>query len=125
FLLQQYSILSCSWESQPIGCVRITCACHHSKPCHINGLFLPFNSLPGSPTAENHITHGKKHHFILNQENVLPPIHPPLIINLNNEEDEQNDDEEENCIPSWVPKTAADIEEERAIKEIQYKSGKY
>ncbi|KAM9264053.1 LOW QUALITY PROTEIN: uncharacterized protein C12orf50 homolog [Cariama cristata] len=126
FLLQQYSIISCSWESQPIGCVRITCACHHSKPCHINGLFLPLS--PGrqlEPGTEEESRAGDQDKFILNQENVLPPIHPPLIINLNNEEDEQNDDEEENCIPSWVPKTAADIEEERAIKEIQYKSGEY
>ncbi|XP_061872439.1 uncharacterized protein C12orf50 homolog [Colius striatus] len=51
------------------------------------------------------------------------PIHPPVIINLNDEDDEEDD--EENYISEWVPKTAADIEEERAIKEICYKSGEY
>lgn len=33
-----------------------------------------------------------------NQETLLFPIHPPLIINLNDEEDDEEDDEEEeNC----------------------------
>lgn len=37
-----------------------------------------------------------------NQDNVLVPIHPPLIINLDDEEDdeeedEEDDDEEDNC----------------------------
>lgn len=36
-----------------------------------------------------------------NQENILLPIHPPLIINLNKEEDQEEDEEdheeEENC----------------------------
>ncbi|XP_074996718.1 uncharacterized protein C12orf50 homolog [Calonectris borealis] len=60
-----------------------------------------------------------------NQEHILLPIHPPLIINLNDEEDEEDDEEEENYVSDWVPKTAEDIEEERAIKEICYKSGEY
>ncbi|XP_074681941.1 uncharacterized protein C12orf50 homolog [Strix aluco] len=61
-----------------------------------------------------------------NPQNILLPIHPPLIIHLKDEEDDEDDDqEEENYVPNWVPKTAADIEEERAIKEICYKSGEY
>ena len=31
-----------------------------------------------------------------NQENIVLPIHPPLIINLNDDEDD-DDEEEENC----------------------------
>ncbi|KAM9028328.1 uncharacterized protein C12orf50 homolog [Ara ararauna] len=61
-------------------------------------------------------------------ENIVLPIHPPLIINLNNEADDEEDDEEENeekYVSDWVPKTAEDIEEERAIKEICYKSGEF
>ncbi|KAL2309638.1 hypothetical protein Nmel_005854 [Mimus melanotis] len=61
-----------------------------------------------------------------NQENVLVPIHPPLIINLSDEEDdEEDDDEEDNYVSNWMPKTVIDIEEERAIRDICYKSGKY
>ncbi|KFW88720.1 Uncharacterized protein C12orf50, partial [Manacus vitellinus] len=61
-----------------------------------------------------------------NQENILLPIHPPLIINLSDEEDDEEDDgEEENCVSNLRPKTTADIEEERAIRDICYKSGKY
>ncbi|KAM6353407.1 uncharacterized protein C12orf50 homolog [Alca torda] len=70
---QKYSNVSCFWERQTLGCLRINCAFHHSKPRYINGLFLP-------PS---------------------------------------------NSVSNWVPKTAADIEEERAIKEMCYKSGEY
>ncbi|XP_068792766.1 uncharacterized protein C12orf50 homolog [Struthio camelus] len=60
-----------------------------------------------------------------NQENILRPIHPPLIININHQEDEEEDEEEENYVSCLLAKTAADIEEERAIKEMCYKSGEY
>ncbi|RLW06291.1 hypothetical protein DV515_00004566, partial [Chloebia gouldiae] len=65
-----------------------------------------------------------------NQDNVLVPIHPPLIINLGDEEDdeeedEEDDDEEDNYVSNWMSKTVIDIEEERAIRDICYKSGKY
>ncbi|KAK2513220.1 hypothetical protein Q9966_016217 [Columba livia] len=61
-----------------------------------------------------------------NQENISLPVHAPLIIRLNNAEDEQDDEEDddkENYVSNWVPKTAAEIEEERTIKEICYKTG--
>ncbi|KAF2974757.1 hypothetical protein EK904_001625 [Melospiza melodia maxima] len=63
-----------------------------------------------------------------NQDNVLVPIHPPLIINLSDEEDdeeddEDDDDEDDNYVSTWMPKTVIDIEEERAIRDICYKSG--
>ncbi|XP_074023655.1 uncharacterized protein C12orf50 homolog [Numenius arquata] len=125
FLLQQkYRSISCFWETQPSGCVRISCAFHHTKPRTINGLFLPpSNNAPLQQGVQEEIlqpTHCQE--SLRNQENVLRPIHPPLIINLDDEED---DEEEENYVSTWVPKSAADVEEERAIKEICYKSGEY
>ncbi|XP_075616701.1 uncharacterized protein C12orf50 homolog [Balearica regulorum gibbericeps] len=129
FLLQQkYSNISCFWETRPSGCLRITCAFHHSKPRFINGLFLPpTNTAPlqqGVQEGIPHPAHGQE--SLRNRKNILLPIHPPLVINLNDEDnDEDDDEEEENSVPDWVPETAADMEEERAIKEICYKSGEY
>nr|XP_027307503.2 uncharacterized protein C12orf50 homolog isoform X1 [Anas platyrhynchos] len=64
-----------------------------------------------------------------NQENILRPIHPPLIININHQEDEEEDEEDiedkENNDFNLLAKTASDLEEERAIKEMCYKSGEY
>ncbi|XP_074996690.1 uncharacterized protein C12orf50 homolog [Calonectris borealis] len=128
FLLQQkYSNNSCFWETQTSGCVRINCAFHHSKPRNINGLFLPpSNNAPLQQGVQEGILHpAHRQEPLRNQEHILLPIHPPLIINLNDEEDEEDDEEEENYVSDWVPKTAEDIEEERAIKEICYKSGEY
>ncbi|KFQ96054.1 Uncharacterized protein C12orf50, partial [Nipponia nippon] len=130
FLLQQkYSNIRCYWETQPIGCMRISCAFHHSKPRHINGLFLPpSNNAPLQQGVQEGILHpAHRQEPLRTQETVLRPIHPPLIINLNDEEDEEDDTEqdEETHVSNWVPKTAADVEEERAIKDICYKSGKY
>ncbi|XP_062838864.1 uncharacterized protein C12orf50 homolog isoform X3 [Anolis carolinensis] len=70
---QKYNKISCFWETQPLGCVRISCVFHHKKPRNINGLFLP----PSSDAS-----------YLLS-------------------------------------KTPEDIEEERAIKEMCYKSGEY
>ncbi|KAK4831909.1 hypothetical protein QYF61_020056 [Mycteria americana] len=129
FLLQQkYRNISCFWETQPSGCLRITCAFHHSKARNINGLFLPpSNNAPLQQGVQEGILQpARRQESLRKQENILLPIHPPLIINLNDEEDDEEDDEEEeNYVSDWVPKTAAEIEEERAIKEICYKSGKY
>ncbi|XP_071655188.1 uncharacterized protein C12orf50 homolog [Patagioenas fasciata] len=63
-----------------------------------------------------------------NQQNIFLPVHAPLIISLNNaedEEDDEGDDDKENYVSDWVPKTAAEMEEERTIKEICYKTGEY
>ncbi|PKK21773.1 hypothetical protein A306_00012273, partial [Columba livia] len=73
-------------------------------------------------------THPAHHQESLrNQDNIFLPVHAPLIISLNNdEEDDEEDNEElENYVSNWVPKTAAEIEEERTIKEICYKTGEY
>ncbi|XP_025905520.1 uncharacterized protein C12orf50 homolog [Nothoprocta perdicaria] len=123
---QKYNI-SCFWETQPLGCVRISCVFHHSKPRNINGLFLPPSS---NITLQQYAQEGTLHpacdqESLKNQENILRPIHPPLIINVNHQEDEDEDEEEENYISYLLAKTAADIEEERAIKEMCYKSGEY
>eukprot|EP00076_Gallus_gallus_P044842 XP_025010380.1 uncharacterized protein C12orf50 homolog isoform X3 [Gallus gallus] len=64
------------------------------------------------------------------QETFLRPIHPPVIVDLSQEEDDKEEDEEEdednkNNISDLLEKTAEDIEEERAIKEMCYKSGEY
>ncbi|XP_054668980.1 uncharacterized protein C12orf50 homolog [Grus americana] len=125
---QKYSNISCFWEKQPSGCLRISCAFHHSKPRSINGLFLPpSNNAPlqqGVQEGILHPAHGQE--SLRNQKNILRPIHPPLTIHLNDEDDDEDDDEEEeNGAPDWVPQTAADLEEERAIKEICYQSGEY
>ncbi|XP_075366725.1 uncharacterized protein C12orf50 homolog [Mycteria americana] len=129
FLLQQkYRNISCFWETQPSGCLRITCAFRHSKARNINGLFLPpSNNAPLQQGIQEGILQpAHRQESLRKQENILLPIHPPLIINLNDEEDDEEDDEEEeNYVSDWVPKTAAEIEEERAIKEICYKSGEY
>nr|XP_021151290.1 uncharacterized protein C12orf50 homolog isoform X4 [Columba livia] len=125
---QQYSHISCFWEKQPSGCVRISCAFRHSKPRNINGLFLPpSNNVPLQEGGQER-THPAHHQESLrNQDNIFLPVHAPLIISLNNdEEDDEEDNEElENYVSNWVPKTAAEIEEERTIKEICYKTGEY
>ncbi|XP_064898227.1 uncharacterized protein C12orf50 homolog isoform X1 [Columba livia] len=129
FLLQQkYSHVACFWEKQPSGCVRINCAFHHSKPRNINGLFLPpSNNVPLLQGSQERTVHPAHHQESLrNQENIFLPVHAPLIISLKKEEEDEEDDEEiENYVSNWVPKTAAEIEEERAIKEICYKTGEY
>ncbi|XP_009069074.1 PREDICTED: uncharacterized protein C12orf50 homolog, partial [Acanthisitta chloris] len=63
-----------------------------------------------------------------NQENIpllicLPRI-SNIIVQVDDEEDDE-EDEEMDYVSTWVPKTAADIEEARAIKEICYISGQY
>ncbi|XP_063251062.1 uncharacterized protein C12orf50 homolog [Prinia subflava] len=129
---QNYSKFSCFWETEPVGCRRISCDFFHRKPRNINGLYLPpSNNVPLKQDVQGGILHPAHHQDSLrNQENVLVPIHPPLIINLSDEEDdeeedEEEDDEEDNYVSNWMPKTVLDIEEERAIRDICYKSGEY
>ncbi|XP_059672668.1 uncharacterized protein C12orf50 homolog [Gavia stellata] len=145
---QKYRNISCFWETQPSGCARINCAFHHSKPRNINGLFLPpSNNVPLQEGVQEGILHPTlRRESLRKRENILPPIHPPLIINVNSEEDEEDDEEEMDTkdpskflkiwgqnykftslgdVSNRVPKTAEDIQEERAIKEICYTSGEY
>ncbi|XP_032543409.1 uncharacterized protein C12orf50 homolog isoform X5 [Chiroxiphia lanceolata] len=125
---QNYSKFSCFWETEPVGCRRISCDFFHRKPRNINGLYLPpSNNVPLKQDVQGGILHPVlRQDSLRNQENILLPIHPPLIINLGDEEDDEEDDgEEENCVSNLRPKTTADIEEERAIRDICYKSGEY
>ncbi|XP_009462257.1 PREDICTED: uncharacterized protein C12orf50-like [Nipponia nippon] len=94
---QKYSNIRCYWETQPIGCMRISCAFHHSKPRHINGLFLPpSNNAPLQQGVQEGILHpAHRQEPLRTQETILRPIHPPLIINLNDEEDEEDDTEQD------------------------------
>uniref|UniRef100_A0A8C3S961 Zinc-finger CCCH domain-containing protein n=1 Tax=Chelydra serpentina TaxID=8475 RepID=A0A8C3S961_CHESE len=123
---QKYNRISCFWETQPLGCVRISCVFHHSKPRNINGLFLPPSS---NATLQKEVQEGTLHPAhsqepLKAQESTLRPIHPPLIINISLEEEEE-EEEEENYASYLLTKTPADIEEEKAIKEMCYKSGEY
>ncbi|XP_064511588.1 uncharacterized protein C12orf50 homolog isoform X4 [Pseudopipra pipra] len=125
---QNYSKFSCFWETEPVGCRRISCDFFHRKPRNINGLYLPpSNNVPLKQDVQGGILHPVlRQDSLRNQENILLPIHPPLIINLGDEEDDEEDDgEEENSVSNLRPKTTADIEEERAIRDICYKSGEY
>ncbi|XP_071893020.1 uncharacterized protein C12orf50 homolog isoform X5 [Anas platyrhynchos] len=128
---QKYSNISCFWETQPLGCVRISCVFHHSKPRNINGLFLPpsNNVALQEEVQEGILNPACGQESFRNQENILRPIHPPLIININHQEDEEEDEEDiedkENNDFNLLAKTASDLEEERAIKEMCYKSGEY
>ncbi|XP_067415948.1 uncharacterized protein C12orf50 homolog [Emydura macquarii macquarii] len=123
---QKYNRISCFWETQPLGCVRISCVFHHSKPRNINGLFLPpsSNATLQKEVQEGTLNPAQNQESLKGQENILRPIHPPLIINLCLEEEEE-EEEEENNASYLLTKTPADIEEEKAIQEMCYKSGEY
>uniref|UniRef100_A0A670YEA2 Chromosome 12 open reading frame 50 n=1 Tax=Pseudonaja textilis TaxID=8673 RepID=A0A670YEA2_PSETE len=119
-------IISCFWETQPLGCVRISCVFHHRKPRNINGLFLPPSN---DSTLQGEVQEGILHaaqnqDSTKGQENTLRPIHPPLIITINLEEEEE-EEQEEKYASYLLSKTPEDIEEEKAIKEMCYKSGEY
>ncbi|XP_030325511.1 uncharacterized protein C12orf50 homolog [Calypte anna] len=130
---QKSSNVFCFWETKPSGCLRIACAFHHSKPRYINGLFLPpNNNSPLQQGVQEMTLHPAYCQDSPRNSNNLLPIHPPVIINLNDtddeeddEEEDEEDDEEEDYVSNCVPKTAADIEEERALKEICSISGEY
>ncbi|KQK74035.1 hypothetical protein AAES_162583 [Amazona aestiva] len=87
-----------------------------------NGLNFHFHSPYAQGDQEEILPPAQGQSSLTSPENIVIPIHPPLIINLNNEEDDEEEDNEENYVSDWAPKTAEDIKEERAIKEICYKS---
>ncbi|XP_074127031.1 uncharacterized protein C12orf50 homolog isoform X7 [Sminthopsis crassicaudata] len=129
--IKQNCSISCFWETQPLGCVKISCVFYHSKPRNINGLFLPpsSNVTLQKETQEGILPPAQSQEPLKPQENISRPIHPPLVITINfeeeeDEEDEDEDDKENNASSLWT-KTPEEIEEERAIKEMCYKSGEY
>ncbi|XP_064232745.1 uncharacterized protein C12orf50 homolog [Aotus nancymaae] len=119
----QPNCIPCFWETQPFGCLRISCMFYHSKPRNINGLFLSPSSnmtlqkesLEGIPLQ----TQNQKP--LTPQENISRPIHGPLVIKTNFEEEEEI--EEQNDASSLWTRTPEEIEEIRAIEEICRKSG--
>ncbi|XP_054435816.1 uncharacterized protein C12orf50 homolog isoform X1 [Pteronotus mesoamericanus] len=124
--MQQNCSISCFWETQPLGCVKISCIFYHSKPRNINGLFLPPSSnitlqkeiQEGTPP----LTHSQEP--LKPQENISRPIHHPLVLKTDFEEEEEEGDEQNDASSVWT-KTPEEIEEKRAIKEMCYKSGEY
>ncbi|KAM8801518.1 uncharacterized protein C12orf50 homolog isoform 3-T3 [Rhynchonycteris naso] len=123
--MQQNCSISCFWETQPLGCVKISCIFYHSKPRNINGLFLPPSS---SITLQKETQEGtppltQSQEPLKPQENISRPIHHPLVLKTDFEEEEEEGDQL-NASSLWT-KTPEEIEEKRAIKEMCYKSGEY
>ncbi|XP_029810626.1 uncharacterized protein C12orf50 homolog isoform X2 [Suricata suricatta] len=124
--MQQNCSISCFWETQPLGCVKISCIFYHSKPRNINGLFLPpsSNITPQKETQEGIQPPTQSQEPLKPQENVSRPIHHPLVLKTNFEEEEEERDAQNDASSLWT-KTPEEIEEKRAIKEMCYKSGEY
>ncbi|XP_045866500.1 uncharacterized protein C12orf50 homolog isoform X2 [Meles meles] len=124
--MQQNCSISCFWETQPLGCVKISCIFYHSKPRNINGLFLPPSSsiTPQKETQEGIPPPTQSQEPLKPQENISRPIHHPLVLKTNFEEEEEEGDEQNDASSLWT-KTPEEIEEKRAIKEMCYKSGEY
>ncbi|XP_026355405.2 uncharacterized protein C12orf50 homolog isoform X2 [Ursus arctos] len=124
--MQQNCSISCFWETQPLGCVKISCIFYHSKPRNINGLFLPpsSNITPQKETQEGIPPPTQSQEPLKPQENISRPIHHPLVLKTNFEEEEEERDEQNDASSLWT-KTPEEIEEKRSIKEMCYKSGEY
>ncbi|XP_059969824.1 uncharacterized protein C12orf50 homolog [Mesoplodon densirostris] len=124
--MQKNCSISCFWETQPFGCVKISCTFYHSKPRNINGLFLPASSniTPQKETQEGIPPPTQSQEPLKPRENISRPIHQPLVLKTNFEEEEEEEDEP-NDASSLRTKIPEEIEEKRAIKEMCYKSGEY
>ncbi|XP_054974589.1 uncharacterized protein C12orf50 homolog isoform X2 [Sorex araneus] len=124
--MQQNCSISCFWETQPLGCVKISCIFYHSKPRNINGLFLPpsNNITLQKETQEGIPPLTQSQEPLKTQENISRPIHHPLVLKTNFEEEEEGEDGQNDASSLWT-KTPEEIEEKRAIKEMCYKSGEY
>nr|XP_002711422.2 uncharacterized protein C12orf50 homolog isoform X3 [Oryctolagus cuniculus] len=124
--MQQNCSISCFWETQPLGCVKISCIFYHSKPRNINGLFLPpsSNVTLQKESQEGIPTLTQSQEPLKPQENISRPIHHPLVLKTNFEEEEEEGEEQNDASCLWT-KTAEEIEEKRAIKEMCNKSGEY
>ncbi|XP_059101206.1 uncharacterized protein C12orf50 homolog isoform X1 [Peromyscus eremicus] len=124
--MQQNCSISCFWETQPLGCVKISCIFYHSKPRNINGLFLPpsSNTTLQKESQEGNPPPSQSQEPLKPMENVSRPIHNPLVLKTNFEEEEEEEEEQNDASSLWT-KTPEEIEEKRAIKEMCYKSGEY
>nr|KAF6493861.1 hypothetical protein HJG63_001678 [Rousettus aegyptiacus] len=94
--MQQNCSISCFWETQPLGCVKISCIFYHSKPRNINGLFLPpsSNITLQKETQEGTPPLTQSQEPLKPQENISRPIHHPLVLKTNFEEEEEEGDEQ-------------------------------
>ncbi|XP_054552131.1 uncharacterized protein C12orf50 homolog isoform X6 [Talpa occidentalis] len=124
--MQQNCSISCFWETQPLGCVKISCIFYHSKPRNINGLFLPpsSNITVQKETQEGIPSPTQSQEPLKPQENISRPIHHPLVLKTKFEDEEEEGEEQNDASGLWT-KTPEEIEEKRAIKEMCYKSGGY
>uniref|UniRef100_A0ABK0LXY8 Similar to human chromosome 12 open reading frame 50 n=1 Tax=Rattus norvegicus TaxID=10116 RepID=A0ABK0LXY8_RAT len=124
--MQQNCSISCFWETQPLGCVKISCIFYHSKPRNINGLFLPpsSNTTLQKESQEGSPPPTQSQEPLKPMENVSRPIHHPLVLKTNFEEEEEEEEKPNDASSLWT-KTPEEIEEKRAIKEMCYKSGEY
>ncbi|XP_054552130.1 uncharacterized protein C12orf50 homolog isoform X5 [Talpa occidentalis] len=140
--MQQNCSISCFWETQPLGCVKISCIFYHSKPRNINGLFLPpsSNITVQKETQEGIPSPTQSQEPLKPQENISRPIHHPLVLKTKFEDEEEEGEEQNDYLALgqfnlktiypidasglWT-KTPEEIEEKRAIKEMCYKSGGY
>ncbi|XP_008060657.1 uncharacterized protein C12orf50 homolog isoform X2 [Carlito syrichta] len=124
--MQQNCSISCFWETQPLGCVKISCIFYHSKPRNINGLFLPpSNNVTLQKESQEGIPlPSQSQEPQKTQENISRLIHHPLVLKTNFEEEEEEVDIQNDASSLWT-KTPEEIEEKRAIKEVCYKSGEY
>ncbi|XP_066865939.1 uncharacterized protein C12orf50 homolog [Kogia breviceps] len=122
----QQKHISCFWEAQPLGCVKISCTFYHSKPRNIKGLFLPpsSNIILQKETQEGIPPPTQSQKPLKPQKNISRPIHHPLVLKTNFEEEEEEEDEQYDASSLWTM-TPEEIEEKRAIKEMCYKSGVY
>ncbi|XP_063120171.1 uncharacterized protein C12orf50 homolog isoform X3 [Rattus norvegicus] len=122
--MQQNCSISCFWETQPLGCVKISCIFYHSKPRNINGLFLPpsSNTTLQKESQEGSPPPTQSQEPLKPMENVSRPIHHPLVLKTNFEEEEEEEEKPNDASSLWT-KTPEEIEEKRAIKEMCYKSG--
>nr|XP_003475944.2 LOW QUALITY PROTEIN: uncharacterized protein C12orf50 homolog [Cavia porcellus] len=124
--MQQNCSISCFWETQPLGCVKISCIFYHSKPRNINGLFLPpsSNTTLQKDSQEGIPSPSQSQEPLKPQENISRPIHHPLVLKTNFEDEEEDEEEQKDASSLWT-KTPEEIEEKRVIKEMCYKSGEY
>ncbi|XP_063111345.1 uncharacterized protein C12orf50 homolog isoform X2 [Cavia porcellus] len=140
--MQQNCSISCFWETQPLGCVKISCIFYHSKPRNINGLFLPpsSNTTLQKDSQEGIPSPSQSQEPLKPQENISRPIHHPLVLKTNFEDEEEDEEEQKDYFDlgqynlkkicpidasSLWTKTPEEIEEKRVIKEMCYKSGEY
>uniref|UniRef100_A0A8C2R464 Zinc-finger CCCH domain-containing protein n=1 Tax=Capra hircus TaxID=9925 RepID=A0A8C2R464_CAPHI len=116
--MQQNCSISCFWETQPLGCVKISCIFYHSKPRNINGLFLPpsSNITLQKETQEGIPPPTQSQEPLKPQENISRPIHNPLVLKTNFEEEEEEEGEQNG--EYYRVHTPSDISSSKSLASI-------